>query len=116
MISNELADIHATQKQTSETQNINWAIIRQQFQVIEDLCIIRDCNQMLFSNQQINFNVGAAFSLITLLCSDVKNAGQLCAYRLNLLNSIPTVLQKRHPMSLVPRDSLMEILEESVCR
>ena len=113
MISNELADIRATQKQMSETQNKNWAIIEQQFQVIEDnLHILRDCNQMLFSNQQINFNFDTAASLLTLLYADVKSyRSALYAYRLNLLNSIPTLLQKHLPMSLVPRDSLMAILE-----
>ena len=113
MISNELADIRATQKEMSETQNKNWAIIEQQFQLIEDnLHILRDCNQMLFSNQQINFNFDTAASLLTLLYADVKSyRSALYAYRLNLLNSIPTLLQKHLPVSLVPRDSLMAILE-----
>ena len=113
MISNELTDIRATQKQMSETQNKNWAIIEQQFQAIEDnLHILRDCNQKLFSNQQINFNFDTAASLLTLLYADVKSyRSALYAYRLNLLNSIPTLLQKHLPMSLVPRDSLMAILE-----
>ena len=95
MISNKLADTHATQKQISETQNKNWAIIEQQFQVFGDnIRTFRDCNQMLFSYQPINFNFDTAASLLTLIYADVKSyRSALYAYRLNLLNSIPTLLQ-----------------------
>ena len=47
-----------------------------------------------------------------MIYSDVKSyRAALTGYRMNLLNSIPTLLQKRLPMSLVPRDSLMKILD-----
>ena len=47
-----------------------------------------------------------------MIYSDVKSyRAALTGYRMNLLNSIPTLLQKRLPMSLVLRDSLMKILD-----
>ena len=47
-----------------------------------------------------------------MIYSDVKSyKTALTGYRMNLLNSIPTLSQKRLPMSLVPRDSLMKILD-----
>ena len=113
MVSNELAEIREIQKQMSETQNKNWAVVEEQFDILEtNVHILRNCDQMLYSNQQINFNFDTAAALLTLLYSDVKSyRAALYSYRLNLLNSIPTLLQKHLPMSLVPRDSLMAILD-----
>ena len=113
MVSNELAEIREIQRQMSETQNKNWAVVEEQFDILEyNIHILRDCDQMLYSNQQINFNFDSAAALLTLLYSDVKSyRAALYSYRLNLLNSIPTLLQKHLPMSLVPRESLMAILD-----
>ena len=50
--------------------------------------------------------------LLNKIYSDVKSyRAALTWYRMNLLNSIPTLLQKRLQTSLVPRDSLMKILD-----
>ena len=113
MVSNELAEIREIQRQMSETQNKNWAVVEEQFDILEyNIHILRDCDQMLYSNQQINFNFDSAAALLTLLYSDVKSyRAALYSYRLNLLNSIPTLLQKHLPMSLVPRESLMAIMD-----
>ena len=113
MVSNELAEIREIQTQMSKTQNKNWAVVEEQFDILEyNIHILRDCDQMLYSNQQINYNFDSAAALLTLLYSDVKSyRAALYSYRLNLLNSIPTLLRKHLPMSLVPRELLMAILD-----
>ena len=96
-----------------ETQNKNWAIIEEQFKVFEgNFHILRDCTQMLFSNQQLNFNFDTAASLLSMLYTDVKSyRTALYTYRMNVLNAIPTLLQQHLPMSLVPKESLLDILK-----
>ena len=74
LVGNELKEIRETQKQMTETQNKNWAIIEEQFNVFEgNFHILRDCAQMLFSNQQLNFNFDTAASLLSMLYADVKS-------------------------------------------
>ena len=113
LVGNELKEIRETQNQMIETQNKNWAIIEEQFKVFEgNFHILRDCTQMLFSNQQLNFNFDTAASLLSMLYADVKSyRTALYTYRMNVLNAIPTLLQQHLPMSLVPKESLLAILK-----
>ena len=84
-----------------------------QFKVFEkNVGLLQDCDQLLFSNQQISCNVDTAASVLNMMFSHVKILrAAFTGYRMNLLTSIPTLLQKRLPMTLVPRDSLMKILD-----
>ena len=97
----------------TETQNKNWSIIEEQFNVFEgNFHVLRDCTQMLFSNQQLNFNFDTAASLLSVLYADVKSyRTALYTDRMNVLNAIPTLLQQHLPMSLVPKESLLAILK-----
>ena len=73
---------------------------------------MRDSPQLLFSNQQLNFNFDTTASLLTLLYADVKSyRSAIYTYRMNVLNSIPILLQQHLPMSLVPKESLLAILK-----
>ena len=112
LISNELEEIQKIQNEIMKNQNENWKIIEDQFEVIEkNFHLLRDCTQMLFSNQQLNFNFDTVASLLSILYADIKSyRSALYAYKVNLLNSIPILLSKRLPMSLVPKSSLMAIL------
>ena len=96
-----------------ENQNKNWKIVQQQFEIFQNnFHVLRDCTQMLFSHQQLNFNFNTAASLLNVLYADVKSyRSALYAYSINLLNSIPILLDKRLPMSLVPRESLNAVLD-----
>ena len=113
LISNEIAEIAKIQKEMQENQNKNWKIVQQQFEIFQNnFHVLRDCTQMLFSNQQLNFNFDTAASLLNILYADVKSyRSALYAYSINLLNSIPILLDKRLPMSLVPRESLIAVLD-----
>ena len=112
-ISNELSEIRAIQQQTIENQNKNWKIIEEQFATIQgNFHILRDCTQTLFSNQQINFNFDTAASLLNVVYADIASyKTALYAFKTNVLNSIPTLLDKRLPMSLVPRESLLAVID-----
>ena len=45
------------------------------------------------------------------LYADIKSyRAALYSFRLNVINSIPTLLDKRLPMSLVPKKSLLKVL------
>ena len=113
VVSNKLAEIEEAQQQMTATQNNNWKIIEEQFQAINtNFHVLRDCTQMLFSTQQLNFNFDTTASLLSLLYSDVKSyRSAVYTYRTNILNAIPTLLQQHLPMSLVPKSSLLAILK-----
>ena len=111
VVKNKLEDIENNQKQMEETQNKNWEIIERQFEIIDqNFHILRNCDQMLFSNQQLNFNYDTAASLLSLLFADIKAyRSALYTYRMNVLNAIPTMLQHL-PISLIPKKSLLAIV------
>ena len=117
MVSKELAQLHAIQKELVRTQHENWKIVEEQFQVFHsNIHILRDCTQLLYTNQQLNFNFDTVASLLSMIYTNIKSyRAALFSYRLTLVGSIPTLLQRHLPMALVPRASLLLILK-SVAR
>ena len=113
MVTSELAAIKSVQKEMIEVQNRNWQIIEKHFQMFqENIHVLRDCDQLLFSRQQVNFKYDTISSLLAITFSNVKSyRGALYTYRINMMNSIQPILNKDLPMSLVPRQSLLAILE-----
>ena len=113
LVENELAALQAIQAELSRTQNTNWAIIQEQFYIYADnFHILRDCDQLLFANLQLNFNFDSISSLLAMIHASVKSyRSALFAFRVNLLNSIPVLLQGHLLMSLIPMESLLVILD-----
>ena len=113
MVTLELAAIKSVQKEMIEVQNRNWQIIEDHFEIFrEHIQVLRDCNQLLFSTQQVNFNYDTISSLIAITFSKSKSyRGALYTYRFNIMNSIQLISNNFLPMSLVPRQSLLAILE-----
>ena len=113
LVGNKLKEVEEAQQQMVETQNQNWQLIEEQFNAISmNFHILRDCTQMLFSNQQVDFNFDTMASILSLLYSDVKSyRSAIYTNRMNVLNAIPTLLQQHLPMSLVPKESLLTILQ-----
>ena len=67
----------------------------------------------LFSNQQINFNFDTAASLLNVVYADITSyKTALYAFKTNVLNSIPTLMDQRLLMSLVPRESLLAVIDD----
>ena len=112
LISNEIAKVSKIQQEMQDNQNKNWKVVQDQFDIFEkNFHLLRDCTQMLFSNQQLNFNFDTVASLLSILYADIKSyRSALYAYCINLLNSMPILLDKRLPMSFVPRESLLAVL------
>ena len=97
----------------SETQNKNWAIIQGQFDVFQhNFHVLRDCTQLLFPSQQLNFNFDILSSLLAKIHASVKSyRSALFAYRMNVLNAFRVLLRGHLPMFLIPMDSLLVILQ-----
>ena len=113
LVGKKLKEVEEAQQQMVETQNQNWQLIEEQFNAISmNFHMLRDCTQMLFSNQQVNFYFDTMASILSLLNTDVKSyRSAIYTYRINVLNAIPTLLQRHLPMSLVPKESLLAILQ-----
>ena len=113
---NEVSKLHQIQQELAETQDNNWKIIENQFAVFQNnIHLLRDCTQLLFSRQQMNFNYDTMTALLTMTHTNIKAyRSALYAYQLNIMNAIPTILGQFLPMSLVPRQSLLKVLEEVI--
>ena len=74
MVTSELAAIKSVQKEMLEVQNRNWQIIEEHFKLFQDnIHVLRDCDQLLFSRQQINFNYDTISSLVAITFANIKS-------------------------------------------
>ena len=114
MVTTELEVLKSVQKEMLEVQNRNWRIIEEHFEVFQhNIHVLRDCDQLLFSRQQINFNHDTISSLLALTFANIKSyRGALYTYKINMMHSIQPLLNNYLPMSLVPRQSLLAILDD----
>ena len=112
VVGKELQAIRDLQQQMADIQNANWQTITAQFEAFrDDIHCMKNCDQLLFTRQQINFSFDTVASLLSLFYSNVKSyRAVLFAYRLNLVNSLPALLNKFVPMSLLDRPSLEKVL------
>ena len=97
----------------SATEDKNWVIIQEQLAVYEqNFHILRNCDQLLFANQQPNFNFDTVSSLISMIHATVKSyRSALFAFRMNVLNSTRVVIKGHLPMSLIPMELLLAIMD-----
>ena len=114
IVSKELHKLHDLQEQMRSIQNANREVMATQMDTFkQDMHLMRNCDQMLYSRQQINFNFDTVSSLLSLFYSNIKSyRAALFAYRINLLNSIPALLSKYVPMSLLSKESLEIVLNK----
>ena len=112
-VSKDLTLLHEIQNQISETQNENLQKIERQFQVFRDnIHDIRNCDQLLYTRQQVNFSSDTISSLLSLIYSNVEAyRAALFAFQMNIMNAIPSLLSKYVPKSLLPKESLEQILK-----
>ena len=96
-----------------EVQNRNWRVIEEHFEVFQhNIHVLRHCNQLFFSRQQINFNYDTISSLLALTFANIKTyRGALFTYKNDMMNSIQPLPNNYLPMSLVPRQSLLAIID-----
>ena len=113
LVENELAALNAIQSEMAATQDKNWVIIQEQLAVYEqNFHVLRNCDQLLFANQQLNFTYDTVSSLLSMIHASVKSyRSALFAFRMNILNSIPVLLKRHLPMSLIAMESLLAITD-----
>ena len=114
MVTTELGALKSVQKEMLEVQNRNWRIIEEHFEVFQhNIHVLRACDQLLFSRQQINFNYDTISSLLALTFANIKSyRGALYTFKTNMMNSIQPLLNNYLPMSLVPRQAFLAILDD----
>ena len=113
LVADELAKVYKVQNEMQQNQNRNWKLVEEQFAIIDhNLNALASCMEFQLSQQQLNFNFDTAASLLLTLYADIKSyRAALYSFRINVINAIPTLLDKRLPISLVPRKSLIKILD-----
>ena len=112
LVADELAKVYNVQNEMQENQNRNWKLVEEQFAIVDhNLNAIGTCMEIQATQQQLNFNFDTAASLLLTLYVDIKSyRTALYSFRISVINAIPTLRDKRLPISLVPRKSLMKIL------
>ena len=113
LVENELAALNAIQSEMAATHDKNWVIIQEQLAIYEqNFHNLRDCDQLFFANQQFNFNFDTVSSLLSMIHASVKSyRSALFGFRMNILNSIPVLLKGHLPMSLIPMELLLAIMD-----
>ena len=113
LVPDELAKVYKVQNEMQENQNRNWKLVEKQFTIVDhNLNAIATCMEIQATQQQLNFNLITAASLFLTLYADIKSyRAALHSFRINVINAIPTLLDKRLPISLIPRKSLIKILD-----
>ena len=96
-----------------ENQNRNWKLVEEQFAIVDhNLNAIATCMEIQSTQQQLNLNFDTALSLLLTLYADFKSyRAALYSFRINVINAIPTLLDKRLPISFLPRKLLIKILD-----
>ena len=69
-VSKDLALLHEIQNQFIETQKENWQKIEEHFR--EKIHDMRNCYQLLYTRQQMNFTLDTISSLFSLIYCNVK--------------------------------------------
>ena len=112
MLTTEIAALKTVQKEMLDIQNLNWKLLEEHFELFEhNNYVLRDCDQLLFSRQQMNFNYDTISLLLVITFANRKSyRSALYTYRINMINSIPPMLNIYLPVSLVPRQWLSTLL------
>ena len=113
-VTKELEALKSVRKELLEVQNRNWRIIEEHFEVFQyNIHVLRYCDQLLFSRQQIYFNYDTISSLLALTFANIKsNRGAFYTYEINMMNSIQPLMNNYLPLSLAPRQALLAFLDD----
>ena len=113
LVNDEFAKVYKVQNEMQENQNRNWKLVEEQFAIVDhNLNAIATCMEIQATQHQLNFNFDTAASLLLTLYADIKSyRAALYSFRINVINAIPTLLDNSLPISLVPRKSLIKILD-----
>ena len=97
-----------------EIQNANWATVSDQIETFRyEIHVMRNCDQFLFTRKHVTFNFDTVSSILSLFYANVRSyRAALFVYNVNLMNSIPTSLNRYVPMSLLNLDALETVLNK----
>ena len=74
LVENELACLNAIQSEMAANQDKNWVIIQEHLAIYEQsFHILRYCDQLFFTNQQLDFNFDTVSSSLSLIHATVKS-------------------------------------------
>ena len=112
LVAAELKELRKHQDSMTRTQKENMHEIERQFEILNDnVGSLRDCVAFLYSRDEILHNSDVLVGLLLNVLGHVRAyRSAFYTYRINLLNSVPTLLQKLLPPSLISKKQLKEIL------
>ena len=118
IVATELNKINQQQKQIQETQNEMWNATRHTLNGLTSaLKSMIICTEFLFTRTQLNLLRSIVTSRLQLLYTSLQAYRlALLSYRNSLLAAIPALASGMLPMSLIPRSTLMDILNELVTK
>ena len=114
LVASELKDIRQTQKEIYDQQMPFWNATAETLNgLTSSVKTMTLCTEYLFTRSQINLlRTTVTARLQTILSAIQSFRVALWAYRATLLDAIPNMAKGYIPMSLIPRDTLLQILEE----
>ena len=97
-----------------ELHKASWRNFADQLETLcDNIYVVRNCDQSLFSRQQINFNFDTVSSLLSLIYANLKSFwAAFFAYHINMLNSIPARLRNYVRMSFLNSASFHQVFEQ----
>ena len=114
LVAEELSDIRETQKQIHQEQVKFWNATQDTLNGLTDsVKTMVVCTEYLFTRSQINLLRSTITTRIQTILSAIQSYRvALWSYKATLLDALPNMARGYLPMSLVPRDPLIQILEE----
>ena len=108
IVSKEIQAIRQIQNQKQDIQKVNGKLISEQLQIFQNnIHEMLNCDQLLYSRQQVNFIFDSFASLFPLYYSNIgAYRVALFANHIKMLNSVPALLSHFVPMSLFDQESL----------
>ena len=105
-VADEVAKIYKVQNEKQENKNRNWKLVEEQIALVDhNFNGIATCMEKQ-AKQQLNFNFDTAASLLLTLYANIKSyRAVLYSFRINVINAIQTLFDKRLPIFLVPRNT-----------
>ena len=112
LVAAELKELRTQQDSMQKTQKDNMYEIQRQFAILNDnVGSLRDCVAFLYGRDEILHNSDVLIGLLLNVLGHIRAyRATYYTYKINILNSIPIMLQKVLPPSLISKAQLKEIL------
>ena len=114
IIASQMKDIQKTQSLLTATQNNHSIILNNAIKLLnENTRRLKACNRYFYARDELlQVQTNLAASLLAINNEIKAHTVAVYAYKLNLLNSVMSMVNKVIPMSLLPRSMLFDILQK----